>query len=81
MRRAVNKGNQLWHTDSSFMDVRSAQSLLLAHEVPPAGGKTWFADTRTAYDDLPQAIERQARRLGSGPFLLVVAFAGGLSAQ
>jgi alpha-ketoglutarate-dependent 2,4-dichlorophenoxyacetate dioxygenase len=57
MRRAVNKGNQLWHTDSSFMEVRSAQSLLLAHEVPPAGGKTWFADTRSAYDDLPQAMK------------------------
>lgn len=47
------KGDRLWHTDSSFMDVRSAYSLLLAHEVPPEGGETWFADTRSAYDDLP----------------------------
>ncbi|UUX95184.1 TauD/TfdA family dioxygenase [Aquabacterium sp. J223] len=47
-------GDRLWHTDSSFMDLRSAYSLLLAHEVPREGGATWFADTRSAYDDLPQ---------------------------
>jgi alpha-ketoglutarate-dependent 2,4-dichlorophenoxyacetate dioxygenase len=53
------KGDRLWHTDSSFMDIRSAYSLLLCHEAPPpdAGGQTWFADTRTAYDDLPQAMK------------------------
>ncbi len=40
-----------------FHDVRSAYSLLLCHEAPPVGGQTWFADTRTAYDDLPQATK------------------------
>ncbi|HWL46324.1 MAG TPA: TauD/TfdA family dioxygenase [Sphingomonadaceae bacterium] len=51
------KGDRLWHTDSSFMALRSAYSLLLAHEVPPEGGQTWFADTRSAYEDLPQAMK------------------------
>ena len=57
VRRAQNRGNQLWHTDSSFMDLRSSLSLLLAHEVTPEGGQTRFADTRGAYDDLPQAMK------------------------
>ncbi|MDB5718472.1 MAG: taurine catabolism dioxygenase TauD, TfdA family protein [Sphingomonas bacterium] len=51
------KGDRLWHTDSSFMDMRSAYSLLLAYEVPREGGQTWFADTRSAYDDLPQSMK------------------------
>lgn len=51
------KGNRLWHSDSSFMQVRSAQALLLCHEAPPHGGPTWFADTRSAYEDLPQAMK------------------------
>lgn len=47
------KGDRLWHTDSAFMEKRTSYSLLLAHEVPPEGGETWFADTRSAYEDLP----------------------------
>lgn len=50
-------GNRLWHSDSSFMDIRAAQALLLCHEAPPHGGPTWFADTRSAYDDLPQEMK------------------------
>jgi alpha-ketoglutarate-dependent 2,4-dichlorophenoxyacetate dioxygenase len=52
-RRTYNKGNALWHTDSSFNPRRASYSLLLAHEVPPTGGDTQFADARTAYDALP----------------------------
>ena len=50
------KGDRLWHTDSAFMDKRTSYSLLLAHITPPAeaGGETWFADTRSAYEDLDQ---------------------------
>jgi alpha-ketoglutarate-dependent 2,4-dichlorophenoxyacetate dioxygenase len=58
-RRLYNKGNALWHTDSSFNPHRSAYSLLLAHEVPPVGGDTEFADMRAAYDALP--TDTQAR--------------------
>jgi alpha-ketoglutarate-dependent 2,4-dichlorophenoxyacetate dioxygenase len=57
MVRLNNRGNRLWHTDSSFMPVRSAYSLLLCHEAPPEGGPTWFADTRSAYEDLPQGMK------------------------
>ena len=51
------KGDRLWHTDSAFMEKRTSYSLLLAHEVPPEGGQTWFADTRSAYEDLPQEMK------------------------
>ena len=50
------KGDRLWHTDSSFMELRSAYSLLLAYEVPKEGGLTYFADMRSAYEDLPADI-------------------------
>ncbi|KIA75818.1 hypothetical protein HK57_00432 [Aspergillus ustus] len=55
-RGQANKGNSLFHVDSSFNPRRAGYSLLLAHELPPleAGGKTAFADTRTAYDELDQ---------------------------
>jgi alpha-ketoglutarate-dependent 2,4-dichlorophenoxyacetate dioxygenase len=56
-RRIYNKGNALWHTDSSFNAQRASYSLLLAHEVPPVGGDTQFADTRAAYDALPAALQ------------------------
>lgn len=55
-RRVTNRGNRLWHIDSSFVAERAAQSLLLCHEAPH-GGPTWFADARTAWDDLPQSLK------------------------
>jgi alpha-ketoglutarate-dependent 2,4-dichlorophenoxyacetate dioxygenase len=62
-RRVYNKGNALWHTDSSFNAHRSSYSLLLAHEVPPVGGDTQFADMRAAYDALsPLGIPSLAAR-------------------
>ncbi len=54
-RRIYNRGNALWHTDSSFNPHRAAYSLLLAHRVPPVGGDTQFADMRSAYAALPPA--------------------------
>jgi len=62
-RRLYNKGNALWHTDSSFNPHRSAYSLLLAHEVPPMGGDTDFADTRAAYDALPDSMKERIENL------------------
>ncbi|MES2700353.1 MAG: TauD/TfdA family dioxygenase [Pseudomonadota bacterium] len=54
---SYRKGDRLWHTDSAFMEKRTSYSLLLAHEVPREGGQTWFADTRSAYEDLPQEMQ------------------------
>ena len=61
--RKHKAGDRLWHTDSSFIQLRSAYSLLLCYEAPPEGGQTWFADTRSAYDDLPQAMKEKVENL------------------
>jgi alpha-ketoglutarate-dependent 2,4-dichlorophenoxyacetate dioxygenase len=62
-RRSYNKGNALWHTDSSFNTHRSSYSLLLAHEVPPLGGDTQFADMRAAYRSLSPELQRECEDL------------------
>lgn len=58
-RLLFNRGNLLWHTDSSFKYVPARCSLLSAREVPPTGGETEFADLRAAYDALPEATKRK----------------------
>jgi alpha-ketoglutarate-dependent 2,4-dichlorophenoxyacetate dioxygenase len=62
-RRSFNKGNALWHTDSSFNARRSSYSLLLAHTVPPVGGDTEFADMRAAYRSLPPELQERCEPL------------------
>ncbi|RFU29555.1 hypothetical protein B7463_g6776, partial [Scytalidium lignicola] len=58
-KQHAEKANTMFHCDSSFNPRRAGYSLLLAHELPPpgTGGSTAFADTRTAYDDLPAALK------------------------
>ncbi|PMD46954.1 taurine catabolism dioxygenase [Hyaloscypha variabilis F] len=60
----ANKGNGIFHVDSSFNPRRASYSLLLAHELPPrgTGGNTAFADTRRAFDDLPQTLKEDLLR-------------------
>jgi alpha-ketoglutarate-dependent 2,4-dichlorophenoxyacetate dioxygenase len=57
-RLLFSRGNQLWHTDSSFKHVPARCSLLSAREIPPLGGETEFADMRAAYDALPEEKKR-----------------------
>lgn len=59
LRSSFQRGNQLWHTDSSFRQEAATWSLLHARVVPPAGGDTEFVDTRVAYDALPDAMKRK----------------------
>lgn len=51
----------MFHVDSSFNPRRASYSLLRAHELPPPGhgGNTDFADSRTAFDDLPEQIKAE----------------------
>lgn len=55
------QGNSLFHVDSSFNPRRAGYSLLRAHELPPkgTGGNTEYADTRTAYDDIPEDLKEE----------------------
>jgi len=46
-----------FHTDSPFNTLPTKWSFLLGYIVPPEGADTIFADTRAAYDDLPQPMK------------------------
>jgi len=46
------RGNEGWHTDSSYMPLSAKASVLSAHIVPSVGGRTEWADARAAYDAL-----------------------------
>ncbi len=52
----IMKGNEGWHTDSSYMPVSAKASMLSAHVVPSAGGQTEWADMRAAFDALPAEL-------------------------
>ena len=50
------RGNELWHSDSSFRELPSYVSILHGYEVPGEGGQTQFASMRSAYARLPDAL-------------------------
>jgi alpha-ketoglutarate-dependent 2,4-dichlorophenoxyacetate dioxygenase len=62
-RASFMRGNELWHTDSSFKPEGATWSMLHAKAVPPTGGNTEFADTRAAYDALPEAMKKRLEGL------------------
>jgi alpha-ketoglutarate-dependent taurine dioxygenase len=59
----VIRGNQGWHTDSSYMPVSAKASVLAALVVPAEGGDTEWADMRAAYDALDDGTRRQVEGL------------------
>jgi alpha-ketoglutarate-dependent 2,4-dichlorophenoxyacetate dioxygenase len=62
-KRKYSKGNLNWHSDSSYNDLPTRYSFLLAREIPPTGGNTEFADMNSAYHDLPYETKRQIEDL------------------
>jgi alpha-ketoglutarate-dependent 2,4-dichlorophenoxyacetate dioxygenase len=58
-RWQYRQANELWHSDSSFRQKSATWSLLHARVIPPSGGDTYFADTRAAYDALPDAMKQK----------------------
>jgi alpha-ketoglutarate-dependent 2,4-dichlorophenoxyacetate dioxygenase len=62
-RMVYQKGNYLWHTDSSFKAPPSLCSLLSARVVPPVGGNTEFATMTGAYDALPDKVTQKLEGL------------------
>src|ERR1700722_18207327 len=56
-RRMFNLGNRLWHSDSSFRAVPAKYSILSGRIIVDQGGRTEFADMRTAYDALDPAAK------------------------
>ena len=56
---AINRGNQKWHSDSSFKRVPATASILRAYIVPEEGGETEFANMAAAYDALDDATKER----------------------
>ena len=71
-----------WHTDLSYLPEPPAFTVLHAHEVPPFGGDTIWANQYLAFETLPPALQEQLLTLrgvhsagmayGTGGFLEAV---------
>jgi taurine dioxygenase len=55
----LGDGEAFWHTDSSFVEVPPAASLLRSLEIPPEGGATHFLNMYSAHETLPDDIKRR----------------------
>jgi taurine dioxygenase len=53
----VNFGG-IWHSDTAYLDVPPMASMLIAREVPSAGGDTEFANMYLAYETLSDGMKR-----------------------
>lgn len=62
---AVMRGNEGWHTDSSYMPVAAKASVLSARVVPATGGETEWADMRAAYEALDDDTREQIADLAA----------------
>jgi alpha-ketoglutarate-dependent taurine dioxygenase len=61
----ILRGNEGWHTDSSYMPLAAKASALSAHVVPARGGQTEWADMRAAYDALDAATRERIADLSA----------------
>lgn len=48
----------IWHSDTTYLEEPPLGSTLLARELPPTGGDTWFANTYLAFEALSPAMRR-----------------------
>jgi taurine dioxygenase len=53
----VNFGG-IWHSDTTYLERPPMASMLIARQVPPAGGDTEFASMYLAYETLSEGMKR-----------------------
>jgi taurine dioxygenase len=58
----VNFGG-IWHSDTAYLEAPPMASMLVAREVPPAGGDTLFANMYLAYETLSDGMKRMLEGL------------------
>ena len=61
----VLRGNEGWHTDSSYMPLSAKAAILSAQQVPSKGGETEWADMRAAYDALDKKTKNLIKDLSA----------------
>ena len=64
-RMRTNRGNEAWHTDSTYWPVSSKCAMLSALKVPKVGGQTELADMRAGYASLPIDLQEQIESLSA----------------
>ena len=52
----------VWHTDHSYDVEPALGSILVARELPPSGGDTWFVSMYDAFDSLPEKMKELLRK-------------------
>ena len=61
----LQRGNEGWHIDSTYMPLAAKAGMLSALKVPPAGGQTEFADMRAAWQALDSAMQTKLEGLSA----------------
>jgi alpha-ketoglutarate-dependent taurine dioxygenase len=61
----ILRGNEGWHTDSSYMPLAAKASVLSAEVVPTRGGETEWADMRAAWQALAPELRERVSRLSA----------------
>lgn len=59
----LGDAGHFWHSDLSYKETPSLGSLLHARELPAEGGDTLFANMHTAWESLPEALQRKVADL------------------
>ncbi|MGE5523547.1 MAG: TauD/TfdA dioxygenase family protein [Rhodospirillaceae bacterium] len=55
----LGDGEVVWHSDFSFKEAPTAARMLLAVEIPPSGGHTYFSNCYAAYDTLSADMKKR----------------------